>query len=163
MVQNANARKGGEAGYGADTQTEVLHLFVRRTRLLRIPRFRVLDTRGRDEKEKGENTMNLILTDEGVFNLPAEPLGKSERERVMEAGKRRITGVDVEMFMCGQCFAVQINKGEGICKSCKVLLAQREKERSNIETARYALLWALALLAFVVFVASWILATPVEK
>lgn len=107
--------------------------------------------------------MNLILTDEGVFNLPAEPLRKSERQRVMEAGKRRIGATEPAVFLCGSCRAAEIDSEQGICRVCDGILAQREKERSSIETARYALLWALALFAFVVFVASWILSTPVPQ
>lgn len=106
---------------------------------------------------------SLILTDEAIVMIPAAPLEKSERQRVMEAGMRRITGVDRKMFMCGQCFAVEIAEGQGICAACDKLLTDRERERRSIETARYVLLWALAMLAFTVFVASWILATPAPQ
>jgi len=106
---------------------------------------------------------SMVLAHEGIAAIPAVPLGKTERERIMEAGKRRITGVDQKIFMCGQCFAVEIAEGQGICVPCDELLTARERERRSIETARYALLWVLALFAFTVFVVSWILATPVPQ
>ncbi len=71
--------------------------------------------------EINENTGN-------VDYVPAPRLTETEREVVMRRGRVRIGATSPGVWLCGNCRSAQVSEGEGVCKTCKEIIANRESE-----------------------------------
>jgi uncharacterized paraquat-inducible protein A len=77
-------------------------------------------------------------------------------KRAMEIGNLPMADTRPRVFLCGECRAVVISEGQGVCKRCHAMLAKREQSDDDGQKLLLILLVIFVICAVVWLMGQWI-------